>query len=403
MDLQKIVQYGELKKYQADQYIYRQGEPGEKMFIILRGTVCLSATPSGCSTPTSVILKPGDFFGEMSLLEDLPRQADARALEDVLVIAVNKDKLEKLLTEVPGLAMRILRSLSSRLRRAGLASDFGLVEPEDAPQESQSITSQASQSGELKTPLATKADNPLQPSQDYGLVDGPEADKYLFDKEVSCPFCQEKFLAKMLRSSKLKLERIDSDLRKHFQDIDPIWYDIWVCPGCGYANFAGDFLDVKETMKKRILANRENLPQHALRFSNPRRIEEVLSSYHLAIQWLEILGGEPEKLGRAWLRLSWLYQDLNDQEKSDMARRKAFEHFKAAYQDYSGPISVQQEQQLALILGELALRDKNYRDAHKYLRAAIRDQGGNKQLNNMARDRIQDLRQIISASKKENE
>ena len=58
---------------------------------------------------------------------------------------------------------------------------------------------------------------------------------YLFEKTHTCPVCDNEFKCSAVRTGKAKLMGADSDLRPHYQGVDPLKYDALVCPRCGYA------------------------------------------------------------------------------------------------------------------------------------------------------------------------
>ena len=116
-DITQLARLGVLKKYGAREVLFKQGDPGSEMFIILRGKVAV-LLDSNNSPPFAIAeLGPGDFFGEMSLLEGMPRSATIRALEDTIVITIDDNNFEAVIAQQPRIAYRIMKGLSSRLRR----------------------------------------------------------------------------------------------------------------------------------------------------------------------------------------------------------------------------------------------------------------------------------------------
>jgi CRP-like cAMP-binding protein len=97
--------------------IFGQGDLGTEMFIIQEGEVEIVKHIGGESHSLSRLEK-GDFFGEMALLEALPRTADAVALTDVKVVAINGSRFDEMLRKNPEVAVRIIRKYSKRLREA---------------------------------------------------------------------------------------------------------------------------------------------------------------------------------------------------------------------------------------------------------------------------------------------
>ena len=95
--------------------IFSEGEIGTEMFIIQSGTVELLKEIGG-ETRVLATLEKGDFFGEMSVLEDLPRTASARAKTEVELVRINGATFDAMLKSNTEIAVRMMRKLSRRLR-----------------------------------------------------------------------------------------------------------------------------------------------------------------------------------------------------------------------------------------------------------------------------------------------
>ena len=100
--------------------IFQYGDPGDKLFIILEGKVRISREVAGMGEEALAVLGPGQVFGEMALLDESPRSADARAHERCRLLVIAKDAFDDLLFLHKDLAYEVLwscvRMLSSRLR-----------------------------------------------------------------------------------------------------------------------------------------------------------------------------------------------------------------------------------------------------------------------------------------------
>jgi CRP-like cAMP-binding protein len=103
--------------YAAGDRIFSQGELGTEMFIIQEGEVEIVKHIGGESHTLSRLEK-GDFFGEMAVLEAMPRTADAVAASEVRVVAINGSRFDEMLRKNPEVAVRIIRKYSKRLREA---------------------------------------------------------------------------------------------------------------------------------------------------------------------------------------------------------------------------------------------------------------------------------------------
>ena len=95
----------------AGTLLTRAGEAGEEFFFILDGAANVEVTRR-----KRVRLGPGEFFGEMSLLDGEPRSATVRAETDMRLLVIIRRNFQGLLTEVPELTRTILVVLSRRLR-----------------------------------------------------------------------------------------------------------------------------------------------------------------------------------------------------------------------------------------------------------------------------------------------
>lgn len=95
--------------------IFSEGEIGNEMFIIQTGTVELAKNIGG-EERILASLEKGDFFGEMSVLEDLPRTSSARARSDVELVRINGAMFDTMLKSNPEIAVRMMRKLCRRVR-----------------------------------------------------------------------------------------------------------------------------------------------------------------------------------------------------------------------------------------------------------------------------------------------
>ena len=105
--------------HQDGNFLFREGEPGDAAYIILKGKVSVFIeTDIG---PVEVAeLKRGDVVGEISILCDVPRTASVKAIESVQTLKVTKDTFIHLLTEFPEIAIEIMRDLASRLNKTNI-------------------------------------------------------------------------------------------------------------------------------------------------------------------------------------------------------------------------------------------------------------------------------------------
>jgi CRP-like cAMP-binding protein len=108
------------KRHGLGDYVFREGEPGDKLFLILEGKIRISRTVPGMGEEALAVLGPGEAFGEMSLIDDFPRSADALVHERCRLLEISRESMEDLLFLHKELAYEILwnfvKILSTRLR-----------------------------------------------------------------------------------------------------------------------------------------------------------------------------------------------------------------------------------------------------------------------------------------------
>ncbi|MEO8195176.1 MAG: cyclic nucleotide-binding domain-containing protein [Thermoanaerobaculia bacterium] len=102
-------------EFAPGEFIFNEGDLGMEMYIIHEGKIEILKQIQTEQRQLAVLEK-GDFFGEMSILEDLPRTAAARAIGEVKLLLINGATFDQMLRTNPEIAVRMMRKLSRRLR-----------------------------------------------------------------------------------------------------------------------------------------------------------------------------------------------------------------------------------------------------------------------------------------------
>ena len=95
--LRRIANLGIEEDYPSGAIIFKEGAQGDKMYLILSGAVRISRQVPGMGEEALAVLRAGTHFGEMALIDDFPRSADARAHESCRLFVVRKEDMEDLL------------------------------------------------------------------------------------------------------------------------------------------------------------------------------------------------------------------------------------------------------------------------------------------------------------------
>ena len=116
--LKRIADIAQEKVYEASKVIFHENEMGDVLYIIKKGSVQIYKVLGSGQEKTLAVLHEQAFFGEMSILDDAPRSASARAMEDSTVLAVDKESFKEVVNEYPEIAFEIFKVFSQRLREA---------------------------------------------------------------------------------------------------------------------------------------------------------------------------------------------------------------------------------------------------------------------------------------------
>ncbi len=118
-ELKTLIEQSSRVTHGAGQRIISTGEPGYCMYVLLSGSVRVTSL-SGGEVVELAALKPGDFFGEVALVDDGPRSADVTAVEACELLCITRMTLGVLAGLQPGAAIQLLaaigRCLVQRLR-----------------------------------------------------------------------------------------------------------------------------------------------------------------------------------------------------------------------------------------------------------------------------------------------
>jgi CRP-like cAMP-binding protein len=118
--LAKVATISEERQFEAGTFIFKESDQGAEMYVIEQGRVRISKNVPGIGEEALAILEPGAYFGEMAVIEDTPRSADAIAHTSCKLQVLTKEGLDELMFIDKEIAYILLwtfvRTLSERLR-----------------------------------------------------------------------------------------------------------------------------------------------------------------------------------------------------------------------------------------------------------------------------------------------
>lgn len=108
------------RRFSVGQVIFHLGDPGGLLYIVSRGKVKISHTTPEGQEAVLAILGPGEFFGELALLDDSPRSATAVALEPSETLTLHREDFIHYLMANPEFALQVLKTLAHHIRRLNI-------------------------------------------------------------------------------------------------------------------------------------------------------------------------------------------------------------------------------------------------------------------------------------------
>jgi CRP/FNR family transcriptional regulator, cyclic AMP receptor protein len=118
--LRKVASIARARDLASGEAIFREGDPGDGMFVVISGRVRISKRVEGVGEEALSILGPGSYFGEMAMIDDAARSADAQAHTACALAVIRREDLDQLMFIDKDLAYDLLwtlvRTLSARLR-----------------------------------------------------------------------------------------------------------------------------------------------------------------------------------------------------------------------------------------------------------------------------------------------
>ncbi len=116
-ELAELAAFARTDRYEANEVIFRKGDPGHSMMTVVQGRIKISSSSAEGKEVVLAVLGEGEVLGEMAVLEGKPRSADATALEASELMVVHSREFIPFLERNPRICIRLLGILSGRLRR----------------------------------------------------------------------------------------------------------------------------------------------------------------------------------------------------------------------------------------------------------------------------------------------
>lgn len=410
--LQDLVKKMRLERFEENMDIFFEGEKGASMYIIISGKVLIYSKSATGEEMAIQTLEPSDFFGEMSLLDGGLRSAGARALEQSITFSLARKDFLEFLNNYPKAAIKIIEMLSKRLRQTNVrnkiltetnrrlsamganqnqfdASNVNLAvnnQQGQLPQDTAGNTAKKKDTKKLPKKIgenmfaevleqhldeieSTSAENEktVEP-KDIDLKD------MLYNKKTTCPICEATFESPKVLSKYVQVDRMDNDFCQHYKLINPLFYEMTVCPLCGFAfneEISGMRLkkEQAEAIKSRLMAFWQ---ENSLKdYSGVRTLEDAIETFMLALFSLKGRPLKKSQLGMLYLKIAWLFRYKNEATQERKYLEKVLANLSTAFEkeDFA---NIKSEINTAYLLGVLNMNLGNNLEAAKWLDRVLR-------------------------------
>ena len=308
--IDKLKKIAKSKVFKKDEYICYEGQPGNEMYFVLKGSIGVNVTSAIGTLNQIAVIGEGDFFGEMAIFDNLPRSASGIALEETVCVMINKENLQKFMGTCPEVAKRMMEKMSERIRKLD----------DELYKNNRFVSNRL-------VPL-------FEMPEEYGFSHAIKAPyhnpQYLTEYRQVCPICGKEIKVTDLRRNIMKIRNISMDCRVNYAACDPIWFEVMSCPYCCYTNHYLSFFKINQFEKNVIehVLEDEHLPVVKDRNAKRTEFDVLVMKYLQAIHINEhINAGDNVLLGSLWRNLYWLSRDAEDKEFAAYCANRALEKF----------------------------------------------------------------------------
>ena len=436
IDVGWLAETGPCKMFKSGQSIPCPGpsESSERaMYILIVGKVDVYKAGESGAAELVGSLGPGDVFGGREFFTDVVEYVYA-TVADTVVYVLSESSFNDLSWAQPQILFDVLKAAYTPLSETvgELAGEEGSGDaqkkapaPKDAAKEKTvpSIKETAKAKAAEKQKAAARSKTAGRPDttaashekpdeltdfhafipNDFSIypeghkqfpgITKPEYAQLVYPKDYVCPFCKKEFMEyKVFRSKLYEAAPMRFDLRRYYTDFQTEWYDVITCPHCYFSTFHNYFTEPKPLQAAKIenelTAARATI---MLDFEAGRDLDFVFTAHYLADFCAEGYRAYSKLIrSKLWGNLSWLYEDVEDEEMMRFAAEKAAAAYEAVYAETR--LSPIQEQVTCLSISGMQYRAGVDRDMKKYLFTAMTIKDGDKTYAKLAEDFLYELR-----------
>lgn len=208
---------------------------------------------------------------------------------------------------------------------------------------------------------------------------------FLYLKTYHCPVCSNEFKEKTVKVGKSRRVSMDTDLMPRYDKINSLFYEVVICPTCGYSALIKYFDKLKSDQVELI---REKISSNFKPKVYPDLFDLDIAIERFKLTLLNALVKQARTSEKAFicLKLSWLYRLKEDPANETKFMEQAYIGFNESFSTEPFPICGMDMYTLMYLIGELARRLEKYDEALQWLSRVITGKNVNTRLKELARD-----------------
>lgn len=218
----------------------------------------------------------------------------------------------------------------------------------------------------------------------------------LYDVEIKCPVCRKKFTTKKIRHSRLRLKERQADFLNIYEEENPIKYNIFVCPHCGFAAYEESYENgIKDYFAKNIKGAISS-KWRVRDFGKKRSLDQAIVTYKLALLNGKYMDMSKLDSANLCLNIAWLYRLKGNEKEEAKFIRFSRDRFRETYSSERLDGSKMTEARLTYLVGELSRQLGERKEALTWFNLCLNNPEAKEEtgLLDLTRDQLREARQL---------
>ncbi|MCD5407237.1 MAG: DUF2225 domain-containing protein [Desulfotomaculum sp.] len=351
--LENILRTADLISCQENTTLFYEGDRGDTFFVVIQGTVDFYKKTTTQNILVNTVTA-GDFFGEMAYFNRSKcRMLTAQAHPQTLLFKIpynffallkNDPKNISALSQIMG--DKQMQYYTKIVQASGEEINNAVISP--AQESNQSINSESVQ------PETLPESSPKHGSEDKAWALSEQEVAYIkstfYDQRFICPYCQQKFKTPGVLSKFISIEKSDSDFCNYYSMVNPLFYEVTICPQCNYGFSGNKPKKLKANSRQTLKPVLDALPKR--NYCQVRDVHRAKEAFEITLMCQSALVSKHSLLAWLNIRLAWLCRYQNDLEAETQYSQTALEHYLEVFSKESD-LDSKNELLLMYMIGEL--------------------------------------------------